>query len=85
MLRKTAALVLPRLADRHDYKAFEAGVALAERPDTPEEVLAAMVTDKRATPEFRKVIARRTTHAPILELLKSDRSARVRRAAERPP
>lgn len=76
-------LVLPRLAVRDDHRAFEAGVALAQRDDSPEDVLLAMVADARATTEFRKVIARETTHTRLLEELRSDRSERVRRAAAR--
>jgi hypothetical protein len=38
------------------------GVALAQRPDTPEVVLTALVSDQRATTALRKVLARETTH-----------------------
>ena len=65
--------------------AFEVGVALSTRPDTPHEALAGLLTDSRATTEFRKVIARETTRHDVVELLRVDRSERVRRAIGRRP
>lgn len=76
-------LVLSRLHDRDAQRPFEVGVALAERPDTPDELLIATVSDARGTTEFRKVIARQTTHPSLREYLRSDRSDRVRRAVDR--
>jgi hypothetical protein len=83
VLCRIPELVLPRLAVRDDQKAFRAGVALAERHDTPDEVLRNMVDDPRATTEFRKVVARDTTRPRLREQLLLDRSERVRRAAAR--
>ena len=82
-LRDVPELVLARLQDRDAQRPFEVGVALAERTDTPDELLIAMVSDARATTEFRKVIARQTTHPSLRAYLRSDRSDRVRRAADR--
>lgn len=82
-LRNVPELVLSRLRDRDAQRPFEVGVALAERSDTPHDLLIAMVSDPRATTEFRKVIARQTTHASVRDHLRSDRSDRVRRAADR--
>ena len=86
VLAAVPALVLPRLGVRDDHKSFEVAVALAQRPDAPEDALAALVSDQRATTELRKVLARETTHGPLRERLLADRSERVRRAAasERP-
>jgi hypothetical protein len=83
VLRRVPELVLPQLANRDDHKSFEVGVALAERDDTPDDVLAALVSDPRAFTEFRKVVARQTTHPTLRERLLSDRSEKVRRAALR--
>jgi hypothetical protein len=84
VLEAAPELILPRLHARDDQRAFEAGVALAQRPGTPEDRLVALVEDPRATTEFRKVVARETIHSALRERLLSDRSDRVRRAAERP-
>jgi hypothetical protein len=40
-----------------------------------------MSADRRATTEFRKVVARETTRSVLREPLLSDRSEKVRRAA----
>ncbi len=85
VLEAVPALVLSRLRARDDHNSFEAGVALARRPDTPEEVLAALVSDKRATTEFRKVVARETAHPELRARLLTDPSERVRSAAGREP
>ena len=85
VLEAVPALVLSRLQTRDDHKSFEAGIALARRPDTPEEVLATLVSDNRATTEFRKVVARETTHQELRTRLLTDPSERVRRAAGRDP
>lgn len=83
VLRRVPELVLPQLANRNEHYSFEAAVALAERDDTPDDVLVALVSDPRAFTEFRKVIARQTTHDMLRERLQSDRSEKVRRAALR--
>lgn len=83
VLRGVPELVLPNLANRDDHNAFEAGVALAERRDTPDEVLVALVSDPRGFTEFRKVLARQTTHDVLRQRLLLDRSEKVRRAALR--
>jgi hypothetical protein len=82
-LRDVPELVLSRLHDRDAHQPFHVGVALAERTDTPDELLIDMVSDPRATTEFRKVVARHTTHPSLRDYLRSDRSDRVRRAANR--
>lgn len=84
LLAATSEMVLSRVGDRDDHKGFEAGVALAQRPDTPHAVLVALVEDPRATTDFRRVIARETTHSALRDMLKGDRSESVRHAAQRP-
>jgi hypothetical protein len=83
-LRRVPALILPRLSVRDDHYGFVGGVALAKRPDTSEEALVELISDSRATTQFRKVVARQTTHAGLRQLLESDRSEQVRRAARKP-
>lgn len=85
VLEAVPGLVLSRLQVRDDHKSFEVGVALARRPDTPDEVLVTLISDERATTEFRKVVARETTHQGLRARLLTDPSERVRRAAERDP
>ncbi|HVA73809.1 MAG TPA: hypothetical protein VNF71_04515 [Acidimicrobiales bacterium] len=84
-LNSAPELILPRLHVRDDHKAFEAGVALSQRSGVHEDVLIRLVSDPRATTEFRKVLARDSSHHALRERLASDRSERVRRAAERSP
>jgi hypothetical protein len=81
-LRTVPALILPRLSVRDDHYGFEAGVALSERPDTQPQLLIDLLSDPRASTHFRKVIARQTTHTEVRRHLQSDRSERVRRAAD---
>jgi len=66
---------------RHD--GFAAGIALFRNPIVPDELLFRLLDDPEVTTEFRKVAARETTHASVLERLRHDRSERVRRAARR--
>ena len=40
-----------------------------------------MLGDKRTTAEFRRVVARDTTRADVIALLRDDRSERVRKSA----
>ena len=63
--------------------AFEVGIALSTRSDTPHQVLTDLLTSHRTTTEFRKVIARETTRDDVIRLLRDDPSERVRRAIER--
>jgi hypothetical protein len=85
VLGAVPGLVLSRLEARDDQRSFEAGVALARRPDTPEEVLTALVSDERATTEFRQAVARETTHQRLRARLLLDSSEQVRLAAGREP
>ena len=83
VLRQVPGLVLPGLHTRNDNNAFAAGVALAKRQDTPEDLLIQLISDPLATTEFRKVIARETTHPTLIQHLRADASKRVRNAAAR--
>jgi hypothetical protein len=77
------ASLIPALLHRRDLDAFAVGLALFERGDTPRVVLEQLLADERTTTQFRKVVARDSTRDDILELLRRDRSERVRRAADR--
>jgi hypothetical protein len=81
LLRQLAQLVPPALHLRDSPQGFEAGIALFERSDTPDNLLLDLLGDSRVTTEFRKVAARQTSHDAVLTHLLSDRSDRVRRAA----
>jgi len=83
VLVRIAKLVPSRLHERDAPLAFKAGVALARRVDTPDPVLLDMLASPAATTQFRKVVARETTHVVVLESLAEDRSETVRRAAHR--
>jgi hypothetical protein len=81
LLRQIALLVGPSLHIRDLHHGFEAGIALFERPDTPDDLLFDLLADAEVTTEFRKVAARQTTHAAVLGHLLSDPSERVRGTA----
>jgi hypothetical protein len=77
-------LALEKLREERDaQRLFEAGIALFEQPNTPDDVLMDLINDPGATTEFRKVAARETSHPAIIEHLLQDRSETVRRAAAR--
>jgi hypothetical protein len=81
-LLSTISERVPSLLHHRDRRqGFAAGVALARRIDTPLEALASMLGDDRATTEFRRVVARESTRADVVALLRNDRSERVRSAA----
>ena len=82
-LAQIAALIPPMLHARDAQRAFAAGVALFQRVDAPQSALESLLNDPSATTEFKKVVARETVRPEVLELLRVDRSERVRRAAER--
>lgn len=78
------AEMLPELLHARDARvSFAAGVALFGRDDVPSQVLVRLLEDSRVTTQFRKVVARETTRQDIREVLMTDRSEHVRRAAER--
>jgi len=77
VLRQVPELVLPLLSARENHRTFAAGVALTERADTPEDVLIALVNDRRATPVFREVVSRRTAHPALRAQLQVDQSRRT--------
>jgi hypothetical protein len=81
VLSEVSERVPTLLHERDRQQGFAAGVALTQRPDTPLEALTSMLGDDQATMEFRKVVARDTTRADVIALLRSDRSERVRNAA----
>ena len=62
---------------------FRLGIALFTRPDTPDDVLFALLDDPDTTTPFRKVAAREAIQPSVRERLSTDRSERVRRAAAR--
>jgi hypothetical protein len=75
---------VPQLLHERDAQpGFAAGIALFRRPDVPTELLLELLDAPGVTTEFRKVAARETTHIPVLERLRQDRSERVRRVVER--
>jgi len=83
-LRRVADRIAGRLnGGRGNRVAFEAGIALFSRFDTPTEVLVALLNCHATSTEFRKVVARQTGRPDVIEVLKRDRSERVRRAIER--
>jgi len=83
-LRRVADRLAGRLnGGRGNQVAFEAGIALFSRFDTPIEVLVALLNRAETSSEFRKVVARQTGRADVIEVLRRDRSERVRRAIER--
>ena len=77
------ASMIPGLLHTRHMPAFEAGIALFERGDTPGVVLEQLLSDERTTTQFRKVVARDTERDDVLRFLRGDRSERVRRAAAR--
>ncbi len=83
-LARVADLLIGRLnGGRDNHVAFEAGIALFCRTDTPLEILFRLLTDETTPTEFRKVAARESARPDVLAVLKQDRSERVRRAADR--
>ena len=82
-LVRIGALIPPMLHVRDAQQAFAAGVALFQRVDAPQGTLETLLADPSTTTEFRKVVARETVRSDVLQLLRADRSERVRRAAER--
>lgn len=88
----TAAATLARIADhligrlnggRDNQVAFEAGIALFHRLDTPFEILLRLLQDRETSTQFRKVAARDTRRPDVMTELRQDRSETVRRAADR--
>ena len=83
-LARVADLLVGRLnGGRDNHGAFEAGIALFGRCDTPVEILLRLLADGTTSTEFRKVAARDTGRPDVLTVLRQDRSERVRRAADR--
>jgi hypothetical protein len=83
-LARVAKLLIGRLnGGRDNHVAFEAGIALFGRTDTPLEILLQLLGDETTSTEFRKVAARESGRPDVLAVLKQDRSERVRRAADR--
>lgn len=83
ILREVGRYVVARSTGGRDNRNFEAGIALFRRPDTPYDLLIAMLNSDNATTQFRKVAARETCHLSVLDQLCNDRSEVVRRAAHR--
>jgi hypothetical protein len=84
VLAAVAQRVPDLLHKRDEHHGFAAGIALFRRRDTAEDVLLALLDDPRVPTEFRKVAARETARASVLDRLRQDRSERVRRAATQP-
>lgn len=84
VLRSIAARVPDGLHVRNAQRLFEAGIELFRRADVDLGLLVTLLEDPLTTTEFRKVAARETTRADVLEVFAGDRSERVRRAAARP-
>jgi hypothetical protein len=83
-LVRVADLLIGRLnGGRDNHVAFEAGIALFGRTDTPLEILLRLLADETTSTEFRKVAARDSLRPDVLAVLRQDRSERVRRAADR--
>ena len=83
-LRVVAERLSGRLnGGRGNQIAFEAGIALFSRFDTPNPTLVALLENVATSTEFRKVVARQSGRPEIRAILRSDRSERVRRAVER--
>jgi len=83
-LARVADLLMGRLnGGRDNHGAFEAGIALFGRTDTPLEILLRLLADETTSTEFRKVAARDSVRPDVLAVLRQDRSERVRRAADR--
>lgn len=67
--------------DRDDRVAFAAGVQLCRHSNAPLESLMSLV--ESGSTQFRKVVARETTRAEILDFLREDPSSTVQRAVSR--
>ena len=65
---------------RDPQRVFEAGIALFEQHNTPEDVLMALLNDDAATTQFRKVAARQTKGDTMI-----DRTGASGRGPLRPP
>lgn len=83
LISSIAAAVPSALHLRDAQQVFEAGIELFRREDVDLHVLVALLEDPHTTTEFRKVAARETTRSDVLEVLRLDRSEKVRRALEK--
>ena len=82
-LSRIANLLRGRLnGGRDNHVAFEAGIKLFGRPDSPFDILLRLLRDEATSTEFRKVVARDARRSDILAVLRQDRSERVRGAAD---
>src|SRR5207253_3146507 len=89
---RTPDYALRRLADevetcldnqRGHGTCFEIGVCLCCHPATPLEVIVPLLAPQNSATEFRKVVARESRRADVLQLLQTDRSETVRKQAQK--
>jgi hypothetical protein len=85
-LARIADLLVGRLnGGRDNQVAFAAGIAIFSRPDTPFDILIRLLHEPGTSTDFRKVAARDTARSDVINVLRQDRSERVRLMAQRNP